>query len=126
MEDRYAVQDITIDRDASSLTIVFGDDVVGRYDLGELRANCPCAGCRGARDGGVAPWPPAGRPDAELGVRDARLVGAWGLGITWSDGHEAGIFPWEGLRRWHDDDEPRFTHDQRADGVTGRGGSTPP
>lgn len=115
MEDRYAAQDITIDREAGTLTIVFGDDVVGTYDLRELRVNCPCAGCRGARDRGVAPWPPVGRDDAALGVSDARLVGAWGLGITWTDGHEAGIFPWEGLRRWHDDDEPRLTTETGRD-----------
>ena len=115
MDDRAEVQTITIDRAASTLTIEFGDGAVGRYELGELRVNCPCAGCRGARERGVAPWPPSGRPDAELGVADARLVGAWGLGITWSDGHEAGIFPWEGLRRWLDDDEPRFVSEAGHD-----------
>lgn len=115
MDDRFAVQDITIDRGAATLTIVFGDDAVGQYALEELRVNCPCAGCRGSRDHGVAPWPPTGREDAELGVSDARLVGAWGLGITWTDGHEAGIFPWEGLRRWHDDEIPRFTPETGRD-----------
>jgi len=109
VDDHLEVKDITIDRAAGTLTIVFGDDAIGRYELEALRVNCPCAGCRGARDRGVAPWPPAGRDDAKLELADARLVGAWGLGITWGDGHEAGIFPWEGLRRWHDDDEPRLT-----------------
>jgi DUF971 family protein len=26
------------------------------------------------------------------------LVGAYGLRVTWSDGHSTGIFPWDRLR----------------------------
>ena len=48
-------------------------------------------------------------------MTDARLVGAWGLGLTWSDGHATGIYPWESMRRWCDEAEPAF----RAD--SGRG-----
>jgi DUF971 family protein len=33
-------------------------------------------------------------------VADAALVGAWGLGITWDDGHSTGIYPFESLRKW--------------------------
>ena len=34
-------------------------------------------------------WPTSSRP---LRVVDAELVGAWGLGITWNDGHSTGIY----------------------------------
>ena len=30
------------------------------------------------------------------------LHGAWGLNITWNDGHRTGIFPFDALRRWSD------------------------
>jgi len=34
----------------------------------------------------------------------AELVGAWGLSVTWNDGHSTGIYPFESLRRWREGD----------------------
>ena len=91
---------ITVDKD-SHVEVTFADDRTCRFELVELRVACPCASCRSIRDRGRASWPPPGRdPDVELGITDAHLVGAWGLGITWSDGHSTGIYPFESLRRW--------------------------
>jgi DUF971 family protein len=44
-------------------------------------------------------WP---RPGADGSIRaiGAELVGAWGIGITWSDGHTTGIYSWSLLRAW--------------------------
>jgi DUF971 family protein len=41
-----------------------------------------------------------------LAIADAQLVGAWGLGLTWSDGHSTGIYPFESLRHWCDAGRP--------------------
>jgi len=109
VDDRYQVQDITVDR-ASGVTIVFGDGFTHVYDLLELRLNCPCAGCRGDRDQGRDPWPKPSSP-LPLAIRDAELHGAWGLGIEWNDGHNTGIFPWDALRRWAEEGEPHFVPD---------------
>ena len=109
MDDRNAVRDITVDR-ANGVTVVFGDEVVGVFDLLELRLNCPCAECRGARDRNEAPWPQPTSP-LPLAITDAELHGAWGLGIEWNDGHRTGIFPWEALRSWADEGKPSFTPD---------------
>lgn len=38
-------------------------------------------------------------------INSAELVGAWGISITWNDGHSTGIYAWEILRRWHDTGE---------------------
>ena len=35
-------------------------------------------------------------------IEDAELVGAWGLSVTWNDGHSTGIYSWDALRRWCD------------------------
>ncbi len=78
-----------------AVTVVFADGQECRFQLEELRVNCPCATCRAPRDGGGRPAMPP-----ELSIAHAKLVGNWGLGITWSDGHATGIFPWETLRRW--------------------------
>jgi DUF971 family protein len=99
------VEVIGVDIDkTNSVRIEFADEVIATFPLADLRAACPCAGCRGDRERGTSPWPRPGQP-AEISVRDAELVGAWGISISWSDGHEAGIYPWDRLRRWHDANE---------------------
>ena len=95
------VASITVDR-ASHVEITFTDDKVCRFELEELRAACPCAACRTTRDQGNVAWPPPGRPAPNLAIADAHLVGAYGLGVTWSDGHATGIYPFDALRRWCD------------------------
>jgi len=37
-----------------------------------------------------------------LRVEHAELHDAWGLNITWNDGHNTGIYPFELLRQWHE------------------------
>jgi DUF971 family protein len=92
------VVDIAVDR-ARSLTVTFDDGLVCDFGLTELRANCPCAQCRAWRDRGELSWPRPG-VSGELSIAGAELTGAWGLSITWSDGHSTGIYPWDALRRW--------------------------
>ena len=95
------IDNITVDR-ASHVEVTFTDGKVCRFELDELRAACPCAACRNARDHGKVAWPPPDRPAPELAITDAHLVGAYGLGVTWSDGHSTGIYPFTALRRWCD------------------------
>jgi DUF971 family protein len=38
--------DVTIERDAT-VALTFDDDMVCTFTVAELRANCPCATCRG-------------------------------------------------------------------------------
>src|SRR6476620_9953652 len=92
------VVDVTIER-SSHMTVAFDDGVECRFDVGELRAPCPCATCRGARERGGVAWPRAGQADT-IAIRDAAFTGAWGISITWSDGHDTGIYAWANLRRW--------------------------
>ena len=87
------------------VTIKFRDGELVTFDVVNLRKSCPCATCRGLRDRGETAWP---RPDSPMPLRidDAELHGAWGLAITWNDGHTTGIYPWDALRRWHDTGVP--------------------
>lgn len=61
-----------------------------------LRHRCPCATCRAERDAGSGP-PQATR------VASAELVGNYALKITWADGHNAGIYDFQYLRRLADE-----------------------
>jgi DUF971 family protein len=90
--------DVDVDR-TRGVTVTFDDGAVCRYDLVELRQNCPCATCRNLRDRSEDAWPRPGSPQP-LAVLDAELVGAWGISFTWNDGHATGIYPWDALRQW--------------------------
>ena len=100
MDERYEPTDIDVDRE-KAVTVTFQDGRVTCLDLMTLRRGCPCAGCRSLRDQGQTVWPRADSP-TPLRIEDAALHGAWGLAITWNDGHATGIFPFELLRHWHD------------------------
>ncbi|MGI9021758.1 MAG: DUF971 domain-containing protein [Acidimicrobiales bacterium] len=89
---------VDIERDRG-VSIVWDDDHVTRFGLAELRANCPCAQCRGVRQQGGAAWPLPGAPDP-LRIETAENVGNWGLNLHWNDGHTTGIYTWPTLRSW--------------------------
>ena len=98
MSDRYEPADIVVKRD-EAVTITFADGHVGVYGMVELRLGCPCATCRSLRDQDQSVWPGPNSPQP-LRITDARMHGAWGLNLTWNDGHATGIFPFEALRHW--------------------------
>ena len=85
------------------MTVTWDDGHVRRFGLEELRVNCLCAQCRGLREQGQPAWPGAGAP-AVLRIESAQEVGNWGLNLHWNDGHTTGIYTWEILRTWDDDD----------------------
>ena len=87
---------IDVDRDRD-VTLTWPDGTITRFDLEDLRQHCPCAQCRDRRDRNLTVWPLASSP-RPLRILDAELVGAWGIGITWNDGHSTGIYSWTLLR----------------------------
>ena len=102
-DERFEAEGIDVVRD-EGVTITFADGYVAAFDLVTLRQGCPCATCRGVRDRGEPAWPGPSSPQP-LRIDDAALHGAWGLDIWWNDGHATGIYPFDALRRWHEDDE---------------------
>lgn len=98
--DEHVAVDVDIARD-EHVTVTFADGAVCRFPIDTLRANCPCASCRSLRERGEPAWPRPGR-STSLSVIHAALVGAWGLSLTWNDGHDTGIYAWQSLRRWFD------------------------
>jgi DUF971 family protein len=84
---------------ADHLLIVWSDGLRARLSWRELRAACPCAGCREERDkppdplrvlkpGELVPLAPVSMP----------RVGRYAYKIVWSDGHDTGIYTLEHLR----------------------------
>jgi DUF971 family protein len=93
-------------RKTEGLEIHWSDGVVGRYSLTLLRTMCPCAACRAIRERSTPAEKPKSRsltvlPGNFTGaptVVSADLVGNYALKITWSDGHDTGIYSYTYLR----------------------------
>ena len=98
LEPSVEIASVTVDRE-SHVEIIFEDGKVCRFDLEELRRACPCAACRTARGAGDEASL-SGGPLTGLAITDAHLVGGYGLGVMWSDGHSTGIYPFVSLRLW--------------------------
>jgi DUF971 family protein len=89
---------VTIDVErAQGLSLTWADGTTSRFGLEELRQHCPCAECRTRRERNLAVWPLPSSPQPLL-IVTAELVGAWGLSVTWNDGHSTGIYSWVLLR----------------------------
>ncbi|HEY7087738.1 MAG TPA: DUF971 domain-containing protein [Tepidisphaeraceae bacterium] len=81
------------------------------YSISMLRSMCPCAQCRVIREGsdphdispGVKSKPlltilPGNYTD-KVTVAEAQMVGKYAIKLTFSDGHDSGIFSFEYLRQ---------------------------
>jgi DUF971 family protein len=81
------------------LIIQWNDGHRGVHTWKNLRAQCPCAGCRDERLQPPDPFrilkPAELQPLKPLAIE---AVGHYAYKIVWSDGHDAGIFTLENLR----------------------------
>lgn len=86
--------DVTDHRAGGVLEIAWSDGAVSRLSHRMLRQHCRCAACEQLRrrGPGVAP------SDDTLRLRGIEAVGALGLSLAFSDGHDRGIYPWPYLR----------------------------
>jgi len=81
------------------LIIEWSDGHRSAYDWQHLRTNCPCAGCREERQKPADPFRILS--DKELvPLKPVAIapIGYYAYKITWSDGHDTGIFTLEHLR----------------------------
>ena len=72
-----------------------GDEDV--WTARELRQRCTCANCQSEMTGERILDPDS--VPADISVTDMHLVGNYGLGIHFSDGHTTGIYRLSNLRR---------------------------
>jgi DUF971 family protein len=62
-----------------------------RLSAALLRRQCPCSKCEAARIANRLAVP-------SFRLESAQAVGLYGLQLTFSDGHDRGIYPWSYLR----------------------------
>jgi DUF971 family protein len=95
---------VNFQRDGSShLLIGWSDGQEFRYAAGKLRAMCPCATCREKETSKTSEGPNLNLPvlsAAEarpLTIEHMRPVGNYAYNISFSDGHDSGIYTFEML-----------------------------
>ena len=91
---------VQVNTDEQTLTVEWADDHTSVFPLDALRRACPCAECQGKEIDAIAP--PRDRdaqPDRRWMDLDVEPAGSIGIRIAWDDGHNAGIFRWDRLRR---------------------------
>ncbi|HVM98062.1 MAG TPA: DUF971 domain-containing protein [Candidatus Acidoferrales bacterium] len=75
-----------------SLRITWGDGHVSELPWTYLRGWCPCAGCQGhGNEKRFVHAPPSD-------LSGIAVVGNYALSLTWSDGHDTGIYSYRYLR----------------------------
>ena len=83
------------------LLIDWNDGHRSVYAWKHLRDNCPCAGCKEERENPPPPDPfRLLKPNELVPLAPTAVapVGHYAYKITWSDGHDSGIFTLEHLR----------------------------
>lgn len=89
-----------IARTDGGFSILWDDGHEGSYSYELLRSRCPCATCLDRPPTVVSADDPLKLYDQEpIYADDASLVGRYGIRFHWNDGHSAGIFSFEYLRR---------------------------
>ena len=106
--EQPGVMPTAIQRDGeSAIDITWSDGITNRWTASELRKMCPCATCREKRRADDVPkkvgsllLPVLSAAEAKpLRIESMRPVGSYAYGISFSDGHSSGIFPFAMLRR---------------------------
>lgn len=89
----------------AEVVIEWDDGTTATFAAADLRASCPCAGCR----------EPSGRQQTDLVIHgavpvtitEARLVGAYAVNLVFApDQHGTGIYPFSQLYEIGDDRKP--------------------
>jgi DUF971 family protein len=85
----------------NELAILWDDGREDYFPLEKLRRECPCAMCRGEKDllGKVYRGPDRPLTPRAFEATAHRLVGSYAVQIEWADGHNDGIYSFEGLRQ---------------------------
>jgi DUF971 family protein len=97
-------QQITNNRQQRVLNIIWDDGSTQQLPHATLRAQCKCTLCQsqrllaGAGTDADADVPPPPAPAADIRIEEIHPVGAYGMQLIFSDGHERGIYPWPYLR----------------------------
>ena len=92
-----SITSIRNDRARGVLQLGYADGATLDIGHAQLRAGCRCSGCTAARRAGGASAVAAGIADG-IALETITPVGVYGVQLTFSDGHDRGIYPWQLLQ----------------------------
>jgi len=87
---------VAIDHDAAGLHLVWADGLAQHIVPRDLRLACRCAQCRDEMTG--APRLDPDQVPLDIGLSRIWSIGNYALGLTFSDGHDTGIYSFGALR----------------------------
>ena len=100
------------------LRIAWQDGQISTFTISQLRSICPCAVCKLTREGADPHQlmkPPEkttrltilpGNYSGQLAVSSAEMVGNYALKLTFTDGHDTGIYSFAYLREMAEQSAP--------------------
>jgi DUF971 family protein len=97
--DQASPVDLKVRLREEEIRVAWADGGHSIYPFVYLRKNCPCASCRTERRKKPNPLNILSKaPPVKITVTNAELVGNYALQLTWSDGHNTGIYDFRYLR----------------------------
>ncbi len=92
--DRLAPKTLSVSNDRHMLEIDWHDGIKSLLPACFLREHCPSSTSKRDKIEGKKIDQPS-----DLAILDVRLIGQYAVNISFSDGHDRGIFPWVYLRK---------------------------
>ncbi len=89
---------IAASRSRGLLLVDWNDGHHSEYPFADLRADCPCAQCRGEPGRPPLIRIPLNSPGATV-LERVDSVGNYAIQLAWKDGHSFGIYTWDYLRQ---------------------------
>ncbi len=84
-----------------NLVIKWNDNTLSKINLKYLRDECPCATCKGETILLKTYYPT--KPKITTGemykIKNIKTVGGYAIQISWTDGHDTGIYSWDYLKK---------------------------
>lgn len=74
----------------------WNDGTFSVFNLKKLRVACPCALCVDELTG--KPLLDPNTIPEDISIINLRSIGRYAVGITWTDGHRSGIYPYRQLK----------------------------
>ena len=93
---------VKADKTNRTIQISWTDGHTSHLPFDGIRAVCPCVMCKGGHANMGKPANPCTVKHAQetnLQLLGVQALGSYALQISWSDGHDVGIFTWEFLRQ---------------------------
>ena len=93
---------IKLSTDNEKLLIHWDDQSDSEIPLIRLRRLCPCATCLSERENQSKNYIPIFN-HSQLKINSIKTVGSYAIGLTWSDGHNTGIYEFPFLQKLSSD-----------------------